>query len=189
MRISDWSSDVCSSDLTLKGIMIFKGTEVDILPNGSLDWNDSVLSQFDYVVASIHSSFNMTEAEATKRLIKAIQHKHITILGHPTGRLLLQRDGYPVNMNDVIKAAADYGKIIEINANPNRLDLDWRLCKHAKESGVRVSINPDAHSIRGIRNVHYGVGIARKGWLEKADVINTMSVKNILKFLQHSSSH
>ncbi|MBI3363433.1 MAG: DNA polymerase/3'-5' exonuclease PolX [Ignavibacteriae bacterium] len=171
---------------TLKGITVLKGTEVDILIKGTLDWSDGVLSQFDYVVASIHSSFAMSETEATKRVIKAIRNKYVTMLGHPTGRLLLQREGYPVNMNEVIKAAADYGKVIEINSDPHRLDLDWRLCKYAKELGVRVSINPDAHTIHGLRNVHYGVGIARKGWLEKKNVINTMKLKDILTFLQRS---
>jgi len=170
----------------LPGIRILKGTEVDILGDGKLDWNDKVLSQFDYVVASIHSRFSMTEAEATRRVITAIKNKHVTMLGHPTGRLLLQREGYPVHMNEVIKAASDYGKIIEINADPNRLDLDWRLCKYAKEIGVKVSINPDAHTTRGLRNVHYGVGIARKGWLQKKDVINTMNVKGILSLLDIS---
>ena len=158
---------------------IFKGTEADILPNGDLDWNDKVLATFDYVVASIHSKFKMTEAEATKRIIKALKNKYVTMLGHPTGRLLLQRDGYPVNMIDVIHAAADYGKIIEINSHPLRLDLDWRLCKHAKEQGVLISINPDAHVTTGLRDVHYGIGIARKGWLEPRNILNTWSTKKV----------
>lgn len=163
---------------------IFKGTEVDILPDGSLDWSDNVLARFDYVVASIHSKFKMTEAEATKRIIKAITNKYVTMLGHPTGRLLLQREGYPVNMIDVINAAAEYGKIIEINAHPSRLDLDWRQCKYAKEKGVKVSINPDAHNISGLTDVYFGVGIARKGWLEKSDVLNTRSLREISRYFQ-----
>ncbi len=152
---------------------LFKGTEVDILPDGTLDWSDKVLAQFDYVVASIHSKFTMTEAEATRRLIKAIKNKYVTMLGHPTGRLLLERDGYPVNMKDLLQAAADYGTIIEINADPLRLDLDWRWCRRAKELGIMIAINPDAHSTEGLRNVHYGVNTARKGWLESSDVLNT----------------
>ena len=163
---------------------IFKGTEVDILTDGSLDWSDTVLAMFDYVVASIHSKFKMSEAEATKRIIKAIKNDFVTMLGHPTGRLLLSRDGYPVNMVDVINAASDYGKIIEINAHPLRLDLDWRLCKYAKEKGVRVLINPDAHDIEGLRDVLYGVGIARKGWLEKRDVVNTRNLREVVKLLK-----
>jgi DNA polymerase (family 10) len=163
----------------LKKCHIFKGTEVDILSDGSLDWSDKVLERFDYVVASIHSKFTMSEEEATRRLIKAIKNRHVTILGHPTGRLLLQRDGYPVNMKDVITAASDHGKMIEINADPQRLDLDWRYCRFAKEMGVKIAINPDAHTTRGLKNVHYGVGIARKGWLEKKDVINTKDVESV----------
>jgi DNA polymerase (family 10) len=123
----------------------------------------------------------MTEAEMTKRIIKALKNKYVTILGHPTGRLLLSRDGYPVDMIQVINAAADFGKIIEINAHPSRLDLDWRLCKYAKEKGVMIAINPDAHSIEGLSDVRYGVGIARKGWLEKKGVLNTQTLTGVLK--------
>jgi DNA polymerase (family 10) len=173
--------DILNSRMT--PFRLFKGTEVDILPDGALDWSDSVLARFDYVVASVHSKFTMTEREATKRIIAAIKNKHVTMLGHPTGRLLLQREGYPVNMNDVINAAADYGTIIEINAHPFRLDLDWRYCKLAKERGVKISINPDAHSTRGLEDVRYGIGIARKGWLTRADVINTRSVRHVTSLL------
>ncbi len=164
---------------------IFKGTEADILQDGSIDYNDKLLSQFDYVVASIHSRFKMTEAEATKRIVKALKNKYVTMLGHPTGRLLLERDGYPVNMIDVINAAADYGKIIEINAHPQRLDLDWRLCRYAKEKGVFISINPDAHNTLGLTDVRYGINTARKGWLTAHDIINTRSLKDVTGFLHH----
>jgi DNA polymerase (family 10) len=105
------------------------------------------------------------------------------MLGHPTGRLLLSRDGYPVDMIQVINAAADYGKVIEINAHPSRLDLDWRLCKYAKEKGVTIAINPDAHNIEGLRDVFYGVGIARKGWLEKQNVLNAQNLAGVVNFL------
>lgn len=168
-----------------KGFYIFSGTEVDILPDGSLDWSDRILAGFDYVVASIHSKFKMTEKEATRRIIKAIKNKYVTMLGHPTGRLLLERDGYPVNMIDVINAAADYGTVIEINAHPMRLDLDWRYCHYAKEKGVRISINPDAHTVKGLKDVQYGVGTARKGWLEKNDVINTYPLDRLTGFLKN----
>lgn len=167
-----------------RGFRLFKGTEADILPDGTLDWSEKLLASFDYVVASIHSKFKMTEEEATKRLIMAIKNKHVTMIGHPTGRLLLQRDGYPVNLIDVINAAGDYGKIIEINSHPERLDLDWRFCKVAKEKGVMLSINPDAHSIEGLFDVRYGINIARKGWLGPRDILNTRSteeVENIFK--------
>ncbi|MBN1397421.1 MAG: DNA polymerase/3'-5' exonuclease PolX [Bacteroidetes bacterium] len=163
---------------------IFKGTECDILIDGSIDYSDSLLSEFDYVVASIHGKFKMTETEATKRIIKALKNKYVTMLGHPTGRLLLEREGYPVNMTEVINAAADYGKSIEINSHPMRLDLDWRYVKYAKEKGVRIFINPDAHHVDGLEDVRYGVGIARKGWLEAKDVVNTWLLLKVEKFLE-----
>jgi DNA polymerase (family 10) len=125
----------------------------------------------------------MTESEATRRIIKALKNKHVTMLGHPTGRLLLERDGYPVNMVEVIDAAADYGKMIEINAHPMRLDLDWRLCHYARDKGVKISINPDAHAIEGLRDVRYGVYVARKGWLEAKDIFNTQPLLSVIKAL------
>jgi DNA polymerase (family 10) len=167
------------------GFRVFKGVECDILADGSMDYNDKLLSEFDYVVASIHNKFKMTEDEATKRIIKAMKNKHVTILGHPTGRLLLERDGYPVNMIEVINAAADYGKAIEINAHPMRLDLDWRFLKYAKDKGVRIFINPDAHIVDGLKDVLYGVGIARKGWLEAKDVVNTLPVQKVIQYLNN----
>lgn len=166
----------------LKNFRIFKGTECDILPNGDLDWSDKMLASFEYVVASIHSSFKNDEKEMTQRLIKALKNKHVTMLGHPTGRLLLSRDGYPVDMVQVINCAADYGKCIEINAHPTRLDLDWRLVKYAKEKGVMIAINPDAHNIEGLHDVNYGIGVARKGWLEKEHVLNARSLKGVLQY-------
>lgn len=169
---------------SFKNFRLLKGTEADILPDGTLDWNSGVLERFDFVVAAIHSKFKMTEAEATKRTIKALKNKHVTMLAHPTGRLLLEREGYPINMIEVINAASDYGKIIEINSHPQRLDLDWRLCKYAKQKDVKVCINPDAHNIDGLKDVRYGIGIARKGWLEKSDVINTLGLKELLKYFK-----
>jgi DNA polymerase (family 10) len=166
-----------------KDITIFKGTECDILPDGTLDYPDDVLASFDFVVASIHSKFKMTEAEMTKRIVKAIRNPYVTILGHPTGRLLLTREAYPLDMRAIIKAASDYGVAIELNANPMRLDLDWRLGPVAVEMGVPVSINPDAHSVEGIRDVPYGVGIARKGWLTRESVLNTKSAAEMKKVL------
>ena len=165
----------------LKGFRIFAGTECDILTNGDLDWSEKVLSLFEYVVISVHSGFRMSEREMTRRIVKALKHKRVTMLGHPTGRLLLSRDAYPVNMSEVIAAAADYGKMIEINAHPMRLDLDWRLCRYAREKGVLIPINPDAHNTDGLRDVSYGVGIARKGWLTKHDVLNTRSSTELEK--------
>jgi len=169
-----------------KGFTLFKGTECDILPDGSLDWPEKTLTLFDYVVASVHSQFKMTEADMTKRIITALKHPRVTMLGHPTGRLLLSRDPYPVAMVQVIKAAADYGKAIEINAHPMRFDLDWRLCKYARELGVKIFINPDAHSIEGLRDTLYGVGIARKGWLTRLDVVNTWRTAEVRKYLNRT---
>jgi len=166
-----------------KNFRLFSGTEVDILPDGSLDYSDKLLASLDHVVASIHSKFKMTEAEATKRTIKALKNKYVTMLGHPTGRLLLSREGYPINMVEVIDAASDYGKAIEINAHPLRLDLDWRLVKYAKQKKVPIFINPDAHNTDGLRDVFYGVGIARKGWLEAKNVANTWDVKKMEQYL------
>jgi DNA polymerase (family 10) len=165
-----------------RGFRIFKGTECDILPDGKLDYPEKVLESFDFVVASIHSSMNMTEEKATARLIKAMEHPAVRIIGHPTGRLLLSRDGYPINHRKVIDAAVALGVSIEINASPHRFDLDWRYCKYARDKGMLISINPDAHSIDGISDIFYGIGIARKGWLRKQDVLNTKSVKEIEKW-------
>lgn len=172
-----------------KEITIFKGTEADILADGSVDYSDEVLASFDFVIASIHSRFNMPEEEMTKRIVKAVSNPYVTMLGHPTGRLLLAREGYPINMSKVVEAAHRHNVIIEINANPHRLDLDWRFGKLAKEQGVKVSINPDAHSTEGLRDTSYGIGIARKGWLGAQDVVNTMSREKMGKFLQKRKAH
>ena len=168
----------------LKGLHLFKGTEVDILGDGSLDYSDKLLATFDYVVIAIHSKFNMTEVEATKRMIKALKNKYVTCIGHPTGRLLLNREGYPINMIEVINAASDYGKAIEINSHPFRLDLDWRYVKYAKEKKVPIFVNPDAHTVDGLEDVSYGVGIARKGWLEPRDVVNAWDLKKVTHYLE-----
>jgi DNA polymerase (family 10) len=181
--------DIDKLNGSLKGFRLFKGTEVDILADGSLDYSDKLLSTFDYVVVAIHSKFKMTEVEATRRMIKALKNKRVTCIGHPTGRLLLSREGYPINMIEVIDAASDYGKGIEINAHPFRLDLDWRLVKYAKRKKVPVFINPDAHNIEGLKDVFYGVGIARKGWLEIKDVVNAWDLRNVESFLSSRRVH
>ena len=155
-------------------IRIFWGTECDILKDGSLDYSDKVLANYDFVIASVHSNFTLPEAEMTARIIKAIKNKYVTILGHMTGRLIIEREGYAVDQLAVLKAAADEGVAVELNASPHRFDVDWRLLPKAKELGVKISINPDAHSVQGLHVVPFGVGIARKGWLSKEDVINTL---------------
>jgi DNA polymerase (family 10) len=163
---------------------IFAGTECDILKDGSLDFPDEILATLDYVVASIHSSFTMPEAEMTKRIIRAMENPHITMLGHLTGRLLLSREPYQVNIPAILDAAAATGTIIELNANPRRLDMDWRWWPLAKEKGVKCAINPDAHSTAGLQDLIFGVGIARKGWLTKNDVINTFPLARIESVLK-----
>ncbi len=183
-QVKDQVREIDGLNERLKGFRVFKGTECDILPNGSLDWPEKVLALFDYVVVSIHSNFKMSESDMTKRIIRALKSKHVTLLGHPTGRLLLSRDAYPVDMVQVIDAAADYGKGIEINAHPMRLDLDWRLCRYARDRGVKIYINPDAHSIDGLRDVYTGVGIARKGWLEAKHVVNAWPVERVAALLK-----
>jgi DNA polymerase (family 10) len=163
------------------GIRLFKGIECDILADGSLDYDDEVLALFDYVVASVHSFFGQSEPEMTARIVKAISHPRVTMLGHATGRLLLRRDGYKVDLEAVLQAAAAH---VEINAHPVRLDLDWVHCKRAKALGVKLVINPDAHSTHEIGYYRYGVDVARRGWLEKADVFNTLTAAEVFAAFQ-----
>lgn len=158
---------------------IFTGSEVDILKDGTLDFPDEVLAQLDYCVVSVHNVFNLTEAEMTKRIIKAIENPYVTMLGHLTGRLLLSREGYAVDHAAIIEAAAATGTIIELNANPRRLDMDWRWWPLAKEKGVKCAINPDAHSTSHLQYLHFGIGTARKGWLTRTDVVNTLPLGKI----------
>jgi DNA polymerase (family 10) len=165
------------------GFRIFSGVECDILKDGRLDFPDEILAQLDYVVASVHASFTLSEKEMTKRIIRAMENRYVTILGHPTGRLLLAREPYQVDLIEVIKGAAATGTIIELNANPRRLDLDWRYWKVAKEHGVSCSINPDAHTVRGLQDLWFGILIARKGWLTREDVVNCLPLTQIQKRL------
>jgi len=168
----------------LKGkITLFKGVESDILPDGSLDYPEEILATYDYVVASVHSGFSLTQAQQTARVVKALSNPHTRLLGHPPGRLLLQRDGFALDLNAVLDAAAEHDVAVEINAHPNRLDLDWRDLKSAVDKGCRITINPDAHGTKELAYTRYGVGIARKGWLTAKDVVNTMGVREIKAFL------
>jgi DNA polymerase (family X) len=161
---------------------IFKGIESDILYDGSLDYEDEVLATFDFVVASVHSTLKMTEGKATERLIKAIENPYTTILGHPTGRLLLTRSGYPVDHKKIIDACAANQVVIEINANPLRLDLDWRWHQYAIQQGVLLSINPDAHRKDGFYDMHYGILTARKGGVQISNCLNAMNLLQIKQF-------
>jgi DNA polymerase (family 10) len=163
---------------------ILKGTECDILRDGTLDFDEETLKRFDFVVASIHSLFNLSTEEQTKRMLRAIENPYTSIIGHPTGRILLGRDGYSLDMEAVIDRAGELGVCIEINANPLRLDLDWRWLRRAKEHGVKIPICPDAHNPGGLEDMVYGVNIARKGGLLAADVPNTLGVDDLLAFFK-----
>ena len=158
---------------------IFKGIESDILGDGSLDYTDDILEQFEYIVVSVHSQFNLDRAKMTARIIRAIEHPCATIVGHLTGRLLLDREGYDVDVDQIIEAAARCGVAIEINAHPARLDIDWRHVKKARDHGVQIAVNTDAHSTGGLDNLPYGIGIARKGWLRAKDVPNALNCEAI----------
>ncbi len=161
---------------------IFKGIESDILTDGNLDYPEDILGGFDFVVSSVHSSLGMDRKRATARLLKAIENPFTTILGHPTGRLLLRREGYPLDHKAIIDACAKYGVVIEINANPWRLDLDWRWVNYAMEKGVMLSINPDAHEVDGYRDMKYGVIVGRKGGLTMDMTLNAMSKEEIERY-------
>ncbi len=158
---------------------IFAGVECDILKDGTLDYDDEILSELDYCIASIHSSFSLSEKEMTSRIIKAIENPHVTMIGHLTGRLLLSRKPYSVDVSKIIDACASNRTHIEINANPRRLDMDWRWWREAKDKGVKCSINPDAHRIEHFQFLHFGVKIAQKGWLGPDDVINCLPLNKI----------
>ena len=166
----------------LEGIHIFKGIESDILPDGALDYEDALLERFDFIVASVHSRFNMSEREMTRRLVRAIEHPSSTILGHLSGRLLLEREGYPVDIDALTEAAAAHDVAIEINANPHRLDIDWRHLRSARDRGVKIALNTDAHRIEGLDHLHFGIGAARKGWLRREDIINTLDTGAIAAY-------
>ncbi len=163
-------------------VHVFSGIECDILPDGSLDLEDSTLEAFDYTVMSVHSSFSQSEEEMTARVIRAIEHPATKMLGHPTGRLLLRREPYKINMPKIIDAAIANRVIIEINANPHRLDMDWRLWRRAAERGLICAINPDAHSINGLDYYLAGVNIARKGWLEKEQILNCRNCEGVARW-------
>ena len=174
-RVAEQQREIDMLNRELAPFRIFSGIESDILVDGSLDYPDDVLASFDFVVASIHSALSMTRQKATSRLIKAIENPYTTILGHPTGRLLLRRDGYPIDHQAIIDACAASDVVIEINANPWRLDLDWRWIRYAIEKGVRLSINPDAHEKEAYADMRYGVMVARKGGLTRDMTLNALS--------------
>ncbi|MDH3214835.1 MAG: DNA polymerase/3'-5' exonuclease PolX [Candidatus Krumholzibacteria bacterium] len=185
-KVKEQAAEVAAITESLKGFTVFHGIESDILPDGSLDYEDDILAMFDFVIASVHSVFNLSEAEMTSRIIRAIENPYTTMLGHPTGRVLLTREGYKVYINGIIEACAAHDVIIEINSHPSRLDLDWRHLKSAREKGVRIAIGPDSHTVKGMEDFRFGVGVARKGWLTADDVINTYSADRIRQLFRSS---
>src|SRR6266540_3259908 len=168
----------------LRGFRLFAGVECDILRDGSLDFPDEILSELDYVVASVHSVFNLSEADMTRRVIRAIENPFVTMLAHPTGRLLLKRDPCQIDIPKILDAAARTGTWIELNAAPKRLDLDWRWWPLAKQKGAKCVINPDAHRTERLQDLWFGIGIARKGWLTKDDVMNCLPLSKIERALR-----
>ncbi len=181
-RVIQQQKEIDALNQEMAPFRIFKGIESDILADGSLDYPEEVLQGFDFIVASVHSILNMDIKRATDRLITAIYNPYTTILGHPTGRLLLRREGYPIDHQAVIEACAARQVVIEINANPWRLDLDWRWIRYAMDQGVLLSINPDAHEIEGFADMYYGLCVARKGGLSKDMTLNTKSSVELEKF-------
>jgi len=164
------------------GFRILKGIEADILIDGQLDDRDDVLDGFDFVIGSVHSRFSMTVTQMTDRVLRALDDPRLTVLGHPTGRLLLSRDPYPLDMDAVLEKAKSVGAAVELNADPHRLDLNWRHARSAKERRVTIEIGPDAHSTRGLDYMDLGIGVARKAALEPRDVLNTRPVEEVLAF-------
>jgi len=174
--------EIDAVNATLSDFRVLKGIEADILPCGRVDYDATILDRFDYVIASVHSRFGMNETQMTDRVLKAMDDPHVTIVGHPTGRLLLTREPYAINVSAMLEKAAAVGVAIELNADPHRLDLDWRHLREAHERGARIEIGPDAHSIAGLDHIALGVGVARKGWLSREDVLNAGDADDVLAF-------
>jgi DNA polymerase (family 10) len=182
-RVLQQMAEIDAYNATQKDFKVFKSIECDILYDGRLDYSEEILAKFDMVIASVHSQLKMDETKANERLIKAIENPYTTMLGHPTGRLLLSREGYPIDHKKIIDACAANKVIVELNANPYRLDLDWTWIPYAMEKGVMISINPDAHSREGIHHIRYGVFAARKGGLTKEMCFNTKGLAEFEVFL------
>jgi DNA polymerase (family 10) len=174
--------EIDALNATLDGFRVLKGIEADILPDGHLDYGDDLLDRFDFVIGSIHSRFAMDRVAMTERVLRALDDPRMTMLAHPTGRLLLSREPYAIDLDAVLEKAAGVRVAVELNADPHRLDLDWRHLQTAKRLGVHIEIGPDAHSVSGLDNMEFGVAMARKGWLEPADVLNAASADAVLAF-------
>jgi DNA polymerase (family 10) len=183
-KVKEQHKEIDALNQRLAPFKIFKGIESDILSDGSLDYDDDVLASFDFIIASIHSNLKMNEEKATERLIRAIENPYTTMLGHPSGRILLEREAYPLNYKKVIDACAANQVVIEINADPHRLDLDWRQVIYALEKGILISINPDAHHMDSYANMKYGVYVGRKAGLTKEQTFNALSLNEVEVYFQ-----
>ena len=183
-RLMEQMEEIDRLNDRLKGFRVLKGIEVDILEDGGLDLPDAILARLDLVVGAVHSKLHLSRAEQTRRVLKAMDHPHFTILAHPTGRLIDEREPYDVDMARVVRHARDRGCYLELNAHPERLDLTDIHCQMAREEGVLVSIASDAHSTLDFANLRYGIGQARRGWLTKTDVLNTRPIEDMLALLQ-----
>ena len=181
-KIARQHDEIDRLNAQMNDFRILKGIEADILADGRIDYDAETLDRFEYVIGSIHSRFGMDGDAMTARVLAALDDPHLTILAHPTGRLLLSREPYAINVEAVLEKAAEVGVAVELNADPHRLDLDWRYCRQAKELGVTIEIGPDAHSTAGLDNVHFGIGIARKAWLEAGEILNTRSAEAVVAF-------
>ena len=165
----------------IKGIRVLKGIELDILADGSLDLPDAILADLDFTVCAIHYKFDLNESEQTERVVRAMDNPHFNIFAHPTGRLLGERAGYAIDLARILKAAKERGCCIELNAHPTRLDIDDHVCRLAKDMGVKVALGTDAHSLDGLQFMKYGIGQARRGWLEPKDILNTRRLHELAK--------
>lgn len=182
-RLLEQIKHIREANAAIGGIEVLAGSEVDIRIDGSLDFSDEILDQLDIVIASVHSGFTLSKSAMTKRVVRAVENPYVTIIGHPTGRLLGQRPGYAINLDEVISAAAANDVVLEINASPSRLDLEPCVARRARRNGVLLAINTDAHSTKQIEHIEFGVNVARRGWLEKKDVINTYPLASLQKII------
>lgn len=181
-RMLEQHAEIDALNATLDGFRVLKGVEADILADGRLDYDAALLDRFDYVIASIHSRFRMDGAAMTERVLRAMDDPHMTVLAHPTGRLLLAREAYALDVDAVLEKAAAVGVAVEVNADPRRLDLDWRHLRRAKELGVTIAIGPDAHSRGGLEWTELGVAMARKGWIQADHVLNVRDADGVVAF-------
>jgi DNA polymerase (family 10) len=184
-RLREQVEEIQKLNQELKDFTILSGIEVDIKSNGSLDFSDEILSKLDVVIAAIHSGFKQESKIITERIIKAMQNRFVNIIAHPTGRLIGYRESYQVDINEMMEVAAKIGTILEINSYPERLDLNDIYCRMAKEKGVQLAIETDAHSIEGLTFMDLGVAVARRGWLEEKDIVNTLPLDKLLKRLKN----